>query len=53
MENKGNRMRRLLAFLIDLMLFYLPCVLSTAILQLPFLGNAAILIILIAVITFL
>ena len=52
MENKGNRMRRLLAFLIDLMLFYLPCVLSTAILQPPFLGNAAILIILIAVITF-
>lgn len=52
MENKGNRMRRLLAFLIDLILFYLPCVLSTAILQPPFLGNAAILIILIAVITF-
>ena len=52
MENKSNRTRRLLAFLIDLMLFYLPCVFSTAILQLAFLGNVAILIILIAVIAF-
>jgi uncharacterized RDD family membrane protein YckC len=52
MESKSNRMRRLLAFLIDLMLSYLPCVLSTAILQFSFLGNVAILIILIAVVTF-
>lgn len=52
MENKSNRMRRLLAFLIDLMLFYLPCVLSTAILQLSFLGSISILVILIAVISF-
>ena len=52
MKNKNNRLRRLLAFLIDFMASYIPCVLSTFVLRLPFLGSISILIILIAVVSF-
>lgn len=50
MENKRNRMRRLLAFLSDLMVFCIPCVLIRFVLQLPFLSSFFIFIVVIAVI---
>lgn len=52
MENKSNRTRRLLAFLTDFMVGYIPCVLATVALRLPFLGSISLLIVLIVVITF-
>ena len=52
MEQKTYRARRLVAFLIDLMIIYLPCALSTAILEFSVLGSGSILFILIAVFAF-
>ncbi len=52
MENKSNRTRRVLAFLTDFMVGYIPYVLATFVLWLPVPGNIALLIVLIVMIAF-
>lgn len=52
MKKKRNRMRRSLAFLIDLMISYIPCALSGFVLQLPFPGKISTLILTIFAISF-
>lgn len=52
MKTRRNRMRRFFAFLIDFIILYLPCVLSTFILEISFLGSISILIASIAIIAF-
>ena len=52
MAKESNRMRRILAVLIDLMAFYIPCILFAFVLQLPFLESISILVIFIIDVTF-
>lgn len=50
MENKSNRARRLFAFLIDFIFLYIPCIISTVVLQLPLSGYFSMLVVSIMVI---